>query len=203
MNNTPYFQTNLDVVNLYLSHVFNTFEDEAIIFVCTDQDDRYYFCICYDLRDSLNWVVNQVPINVILNVIDNTMSLYDAITYGEQDKILCSYDYENGEQYHYTPKQELNDNILPVKGVMLQPDSDLSSYENILESKQTAAMRLSSMITPCIRVFASILDYPDDDIFLSSECDISKCNPTYLSDFINDTNDNDICEGIYEFRYAA
>lgn len=203
MNNTPYFQTTLDIGDLYLNQVFNTFEDESIVFVCTDQCNRYYLCICYELRDSLNWVINQVPINVILNIIDKTMSLYEAIMYGEQDKILCSYDYRNGEQYHYVPKKELDDNILPVKGVMLQPDFDLSSYENILEHKQSVAMHLSSVITPCIQVPASIFNYLDDDAFLSSECDIDNCNPTYMSGFTNDANDNDVYSGMYEFRYAA
>ena len=51
-----YFENLQDIGNLYLDKVFNSFEGEDIIFVCTDENGSYYFCVCYEFRYQLCWI---------------------------------------------------------------------------------------------------------------------------------------------------
>ena len=45
MNKILYFENVTNVGNLYLQHIFNTFEYEPILFVCSDDYNNLYFCI--------------------------------------------------------------------------------------------------------------------------------------------------------------
>lgn len=132
MNSKIYFETTLNIGKLYLDKVFNTFEDEAIVFVCIDDNHDYYFCICYEFRNALKWIINRIPIDILQDIIMRRVTLYDGITYGKYDKIECEYSNNDGEHYRWIKKENLNDNILPTKNVYLRPDYNLDEYLCIL-----------------------------------------------------------------------
>lgn len=128
MNREVYFETTLTIGNLFLDKIFNSFEDEAIVFVCVDDMHNYYFCICYEFRNALKWIINPIPIDILQDIIMRRITLYDGITYGEHDKIECVYSDSDGEHYILIKKENLNDSILPTKNVYLRPDYALDEY---------------------------------------------------------------------------
>ncbi|MDY2995948.1 MAG: DUF6575 domain-containing protein [Faecalimonas sp.] len=120
-----YFEDITGIGNLYLDKVLNKFEDENIIFICKNDSGKYYFCICYEFRYELSWIITEIKLDDLLKVLIRNVDMYSIyknsssiiqVIYNDNMKIITT-NYENIEK-----------NLLPTEGVVLNADEDTLNY---------------------------------------------------------------------------
>ena len=52
-----YFDNVARIGKLYLEYVFYEFENEPILFLCSDEEKKLYICLCSDIRYGQKWIV--------------------------------------------------------------------------------------------------------------------------------------------------
>lgn len=128
MSKKIYFQNVLDIGDLYLDRVLNVFEDENIVFTCTDKEDNYYFAVCYDFRDRIGWVLCRIDeIQTLIEVLFEMTDMYSIFKMASAN--LIEVIYESGiEKSKYINFKDFNKKYLPTPGICLNPDDDLLPY---------------------------------------------------------------------------
>lgn len=75
-----YFENVLDIGNLYLEHIYNTFEYEPILFTCSDDYNNLYFCICSDFRYTQKWIIVETDINILTKLVLGEIDILSVFT---------------------------------------------------------------------------------------------------------------------------
>lgn len=125
-----YFENLQGIGNLYLDKVFNSFEGEDIIFVCTDENGSYYFCVCYEFRYQLCWIATKASIIDITDIISKETDIHSLFKKSKQ--IINISDDGEKQTITFTDYKTINQNYIPTEGVKLREDSDLSDYRKKL-----------------------------------------------------------------------
>ncbi len=131
-----YFENLQDIGNLYLDKVFNSFEGEDIIFVCTDENGSYYFCVCYEFRYQLCWIATKASIIDIADIISKETDIHSLFKKSKQ--IIKIADDGEKQTVTFTDYETINHNYIPTEGVKLREDFDLSDYRKKLILKLPA-----------------------------------------------------------------
>lgn len=75
-----YFENVLNIGNLYLEHIYNTFEYEPILFTCSDDYNNLYFCICSDFRYTQKWIIVETDINILTKLVLGEIDILSVFT---------------------------------------------------------------------------------------------------------------------------
>ena len=137
-----YFENVCDIGNLYLEKVFNRFEDENIIFICTDDNSNRYLCLCYEFRFSLKWIIAKITIRNIARLISSNIdisSIYDL----ESENLIHIVYHNDVFRYERLRLSQLEENILPKQGIFLKTDEKVITYFNYLCSNFLTSKRYS------------------------------------------------------------
>lgn len=157
MDKELYFENIPTVGDLYLEDVFNVFEDENILFTCTNEKHELYLCVCYEIRGALKWIINKIDGGDIAKLINKEITINDAFRLGSDKKIRIIFTYENGEKVDFPELKEIEE-LLPTKGVYLKIDNNIEK----IKSKYNAIIK------------------EDDIIKISNECIIYKKYTNYI-----------------------
>lgn len=60
-----YFNNVEKVGQLYLEYVFFEFESEPILFICHDQLNQTYLCLCSDIRHGQKWIITKCDTKIL------------------------------------------------------------------------------------------------------------------------------------------
>lgn len=128
MSKEIYFHNVLDIGNLYLDKVLNVFEDENIVFLCTDRDENYYFAVCYEFRKKIGWVLCRIDeMQVLIETLFEITDMHTLFKRSSTD--LIEVVYEDGiEKSKYINFKDFDSKFLPTPGLLLKPDVDLLPY---------------------------------------------------------------------------
>ncbi|MEY8354653.1 hypothetical protein AALB39_15025 [Lachnospiraceae bacterium 54-53] len=128
MSREIYFQNVLDIGDLYLDRVLNVFEDENIVFICTDKDNNYYFTVCYEFREKIGWVLCRIDeIQMLIEALFEMTDMYTLFKRSSTNLIEIIYE-DDIEKSIYINFEDFNKKFLPTPGVCLKPDDDLLPY---------------------------------------------------------------------------
>jgi len=125
--NEIYFEDVINIGNLYLEKTFNKFEDENIIFICKTSDDIRYFCICYEFRSSLKWIICKISPDFIIKLISKKIDIRNVFQQSDGDWINIIYK-DGKENSNIVQKNNYQENILPKSGVFLKADRNIDNY---------------------------------------------------------------------------
>lgn len=120
-----YFENIENIGNLYLEKIFNKFEDEHITFVCNDNRGNKYFCICYEFRSSLKWLIVPVCPRNLIDLIIKKIYIREIFEKNIDDVINIIYD--NNIRYEKIRFDEAN-RILPEENLYLKPNIEINTY---------------------------------------------------------------------------
>lgn len=123
MNDAPYFRNLKSVGNLYLSHVFLSFENEPIIFICTDNYRNLYLCLCSEIRNEQRWIISKCSLECIKSLIYKKIEI--ASVFLNSDLLLqVILDITGAESNEIISVSDLDRLDLPEDGVYLKCDID-------------------------------------------------------------------------------
>lgn len=114
--------------DLYLEKVLFEYEGEPIIFICSNKKKKF-LCNCYDFRYELKWILSETNNNIILNLLDNEVTLRDAFLLSDKKKIQIIIDENDKTNIKELNANDIDMSILPAEGVGLRVNtSGISAY---------------------------------------------------------------------------
>lgn len=131
MSKELYF-TNVDTIgDLFLEVVFNTFENENLVFTCVDFNEQRYLCVCYEMRQTLEWVVCSIEKDTLIKIIKKEKDiLYAFRTAKKMMQIQFEGEKESSKVVNYG---DFNQRFLPNPDIFLKPDLDMVEYLKIFD----------------------------------------------------------------------
>lgn len=127
MMRESYFEAVDGIGNLYLEKVFMKFEDENILFICTDDNKQRYLGVCYETRMALKWVICKVSDQMILKMLFGTITVR-ACFEEEKKVLLIHYTEADGENAEWRMLDAVNPQILPDEDFYLKYNMNEDNY---------------------------------------------------------------------------
>lgn len=125
--NEIYFENVLDIGNLYLEKIFNEFEGEYITFVCNDINDTKYFCVCYEFRTALKWIICKVTPETLGKLLIHKIDIKSVFDIEKKNLIQIIYN-DGKEVTQKISMYDVKESIFPQYGIYLKPEQDISKY---------------------------------------------------------------------------
>lgn len=134
MSNKLYFENVLNIGKLYLEHVFLYFEQEPVLFVCSDNEGKYYLCFCSEMRGFQQWIISLTSVEILEKLIDNKISIYTALKSDDAvAKLKIILDLDNNETCSEIMFGQIDEFELPEKSVNLLYFDEIAAKEFVLD----------------------------------------------------------------------
>ena len=134
MKMNVYFTNVLDIGDLYLEKVLFEYDNEPIVFTCKDSNNYRYLCVCDDIIDSHSWIVTKISNEILIDVIQNRISVLSAFETSGNKIIIIDYDFES-DDYHYQALNfdDIDEDELPSKNQYLNKIDCFNEYVSLLK----------------------------------------------------------------------
>ena len=118
LDNTVFFSGIPHSENLFLDYVFNEFNMEPILFTVRDSEYNLYLCLCYEMRNSLEWIVSKISNAALSNLINKKKSIREVFL---SDSSLMKIIRNTDSSYTVISFNSVTDDeLLPENKVMLR-----------------------------------------------------------------------------------
>lgn len=126
-----YFENVVTVGNLYLAYILYEFENEPILFICSDDSKELYLCICAEIRGHMRWIVACCQDKILSDLVSQKIPIASAFLLN--DKVIAiEYNNEDDETSKVINSKEINLLDLPEEGLMLRvSEEDKSSIAQL------------------------------------------------------------------------
>ena len=127
MKESLYFKNIKGIGSLYLESIFYEFESEPIIFLCKDDKDILYFCLCTEIRYEQKWVLRKADLADLELLAKRKLDIKSFFA-KEGAIIVITLDCDNIEKNDLVKTSEIDELDLPEEGVYI-----LCNSEDIIE----------------------------------------------------------------------
>lgn len=83
--------------NFYYLFSIMDYEGIPVLFVARDDSNCLYLCDCVEFRDFQRWVISKISTNTLELVINQKITIFNALKEDNDLKIIATYDYNSGE----------------------------------------------------------------------------------------------------------
>lgn len=118
-----YFENINGVGKLYLEHIFYEFESEPILFVCSDDNDNIYLCLCLEIRYIQKWIVSKCSINILKKLIDEKLDVASSF-FENSEVIVIETDLDGNEKNYCIDTEKIDSLDLPKEGTYIKCDKE-------------------------------------------------------------------------------
>lgn len=125
----PYFKNVPKIGNLVLDYIFVE-NGYPILFVCTAEENDLYICLCRETYGRQKWVVSEINLEILENLIKNKISVYDAFKGHEGKAALICWSMEELNEEHtiFSSCKDIEDTDLPDKDFYLDDEGESEGY---------------------------------------------------------------------------
>ena len=74
-----YFENVASIGNLYLDYVMFSFENEPIVFICSDDKYNPYLCLCSEIRIEQKWIITKCSTTILKRLETKEIDLRSAL----------------------------------------------------------------------------------------------------------------------------
>lgn len=134
-----YFDNVIGIGKLYLEYTLYEFENEPILFLCSDEERRLYLCICSDIRYIQKWIITECNIDTLKALIKQEIDIASAF-FLHQKVVIINMDLQGNESNSETEVSELDELDLPKRGTFVKCNTEEAynylwkkQYEMLLE----------------------------------------------------------------------
>jgi len=118
-----YFENINGIGKLYLEHIFYEFESEPILFVCSDDNDNIYLCLCSEIRYIQKWIVSKCSISLLKKLIDEKLDV--ASSFLENSEVtVVEADLDGNEKNYCIDTEKIDPLDLPEEGTYIKCDKE-------------------------------------------------------------------------------
>lgn len=112
-----YFNNVEKVGQLYLEYVFFEFESEPILFICHDQLNQTYLCLCSDIRYGQKWIITKCDTKILRALITAEIDIVTAFLKHQKAIVM---DMEGTEKSYEINTEEIDPLDLPKPGTFIR-----------------------------------------------------------------------------------
>lgn len=143
-----YFRSVLEVGDLYLDKILFEFDKNPMIFVCKDQKEDYYLCLCTDVIIEYTWMITKVSRENLLKllldeipILDIYKSSLEPIIIAKQQKNVILYEEKYFDEIAEEDLPEENeklenpyisDYIEKLKSELIMEHKHMMQYDNVI-----------------------------------------------------------------------
>lgn len=136
MKKNVYFTNVLEIGDLYLEKVLFEYDNEPIVFTCKDSNNYRYLCVCDDIIDSHSWIVTKISNKVLIDVIQNRISVLSAFETSGNKIIIIDYDFESDDYYYQALDfDDIDADELPSRNQYLNKIDCFNEYVSSLKKE--------------------------------------------------------------------
>ena len=137
--NEAYFKDIPNIGDLYLDCVFYEFECEPILFLCRDNRNNLYFCLCSEIRDQLKWIIMRIGLKELEELASKKIDIMSSFL--KNDKlVVITYDSKNVEKSIEIEADKIDKLDLPKEGIYIRCNKkDIEDY--LKEKKKTETIK--------------------------------------------------------------
>lgn len=147
MKGSLYFNNIKGVGSLYLESVFYEFEYEPVIFLCKDDNNILYFCLCTEIRYEQKWLLRKIELSELELLAKKKLDIKSFFE-KEGTIIVITLDCDNIEKNDLVKTSEIDELDLPEEGVYIQCNSeDIIEYiESVNDKKKKIGSSFDDII---------------------------------------------------------
>lgn len=159
--NDLYFRDVTQIGDLYLEHVFYSFESEPILFVCSDKLKRIYLCLCADIRYEQKWIIAKCNVSIMKSLIEEQVDIATVFLNSPQ-LIVVIMDLQGQEKSYILESGRVDRLDLPEEGAFLKCDKEKANTFiwnkewEILCAKINAAIDTTPILDKIEREYSAI-----------------------------------------------
>lgn len=128
-----YFDNVERIGKLYLDYIFYEFENEPILFLCSDEVKKLYLCVCSDIRYGQKWIVVHCDMNTIKSLIKEEIDIVSAFL-ASKKAIVINMDLQGNESSIEIDIDKIDRLDLPKEGTFIRCDK--AKAQDYLEKKE-------------------------------------------------------------------
>lgn len=128
-----YFENTEPFGNLYLDYIFYEFENEPILFLCKDEKEALFLCLCSEIRNGQNWLIKSTDPAELKSLLSEEIDIAFAFM-ASQELLVITMDLAGNETGMIVQTSKIDRLDLPKDGTLLQCDKD--DFERYLRSKE-------------------------------------------------------------------
>ena len=98
--------------NLYLLYTYFEYDNIPIVFVCKDENNKMYFCLCHDAMFDYSCMIAQIDIETLRDVISDRIAILDVFK-GQNFPIIIANYKDNHFSYEETQFSDIPQEELP------------------------------------------------------------------------------------------
>lgn len=120
MERKPYFKGIPQQGDLYLEKIYLDFEGEPVLFLCSDGSLGLYLCLLTEIRKRFRWIISKTSKGILDDLVNYRIPVYDAFK-GVPNAVnyIIDMNLNLDVSIRKVSFEEIDDNDLPVKGVLL------------------------------------------------------------------------------------
>lgn len=108
-----------EIGNLYLDYIFYEFEYEPILFVCVDDNNKLYFCLCSNIRFGQRWIIMKADVLLLNKLIEEEIEIATAFLRAK-NLIIYTMDLDGKEESMVANANKIDRLDLPREGTYLR-----------------------------------------------------------------------------------
>ncbi len=131
-----YFKNVPNFGDLFINKVLLEYELEPVIFVCKDNYNNFFLCICDDFIDAKrSWIAIKIPVNDLLDILNDKITLLSAFKKSVNKTIIIDY-CPDKKTYDYCMMNfsDIDETELPCEDQYLDEKDTFDDYINYLKS---------------------------------------------------------------------
>ena len=123
----PYFKNipklgDLEMDNIFLENGY------PVLFTCKNRE-KIFLCVCRTVIDIQKWVISEINIQILDDMINNVISIHDAFVKNNGYACIARWSKTNRhEEYEVIKSNMLSEKDLPEKDVFLDDDGESLEY---------------------------------------------------------------------------
>lgn len=108
-------------LNLYIDEVFVE-EKYPILFTCRNKSDSLFICVCYEIREKLQFIVSKNTKENIIDMLKNKITLREVFD-SPFDKVFLVDCYKSNFEFTTKVKyKDIDSDLLPIEGTYLESE---------------------------------------------------------------------------------
>lgn len=118
-----YFENVTGIGKLYLEYIFYEYENEPILFLCTDAGKNLYFGLCSDIRYEQKWIIMEINLSILKEMIEEEVDIASVFLAAKNLTIIIR-DLQGYETSHVIEANTIDRLDLPKDGIFLRCDKE-------------------------------------------------------------------------------
>lgn len=116
-----------------MEYIFFEFENEPILFLCSDEKCKLYLCLCSDIRYGQKWIVTECNISKLKSLVREEIDITSVFLNSKSVIIICM-DIEGNENSFEVDIEKVDRMDLPKEGTFIRCDKE--NAQNYLWKKE-------------------------------------------------------------------